>query len=59
MHRRVPQRLPRRSAINFDDTHVIAKTLVGSRIGALDISRTQEVKRAVGYVLDWPELKVV
>lgn len=51
--------LARPSAINFDNIHVIAKALVGTRIGALAASRTREVKRAVGYVLDWPELKVV
>lgn len=51
--------LPRPSAVNFDNIHVIAKARVGTRIGALDPSRTRDVKRAVGYVLDWPELKVV
>jgi len=30
---------------------------LASRIGALPRSREVEVKRALGYALDWPELK--
>ncbi len=47
------------SVVNFDNIHVIAKARVGPRIGSLDPSRAPEVKRALGYVLDWPELKVL
>ncbi len=51
--------LTRPSVVNFDNIHVVAKTLLGERIGALDSSREEEVKRALGYALDWPELKVL
>jgi hypothetical protein len=37
----------------------VAKTLLGERIGVIDPSREDEVKRALGYALDWPELKVL
>ena len=47
------------SVVNFDNIHVIAKKLLGERVGALDPSRVQEVKRALGYALDWAELKVL
>ena len=47
------------SVVNFDNVHVVAKKLLGERIGALDRSREQEVKRALGYALDWSELKVL
>jgi mRNA interferase MazF len=51
--------LPQPSVVNFDNLHVIAKARVGARIGSLDASRVQEAKRALGYALDWPELKVL
>lgn len=51
--------LPRPSAVNFDNIHVVAKPLLGDCIGFIDFSREREVKRAVGYALDWPELKVL
>ena len=51
--------LPRPSVINFDNVHVVAKALLGERIGNLTSSREREVKRALGYALDWPELKVL
>lgn len=47
------------SVVNFDNVHVVAKALLGERIGALAFSREREVKRALGYALDWPELKVL
>ena len=47
------------SVVNFDNFHVVAKKLLGKRVGALDPSREREVKRAFGYALDWPELKVL
>ncbi len=31
----------------------------GDRIGILHFSREREVRRAVGYALDWPELKIL
>lgn len=47
------------SVVNFDNVHVIAKNLLGELIGALEPSREREAKRALGYALDWPELKVL
>lgn len=47
------------SVVNFDNVHVVAKRRLGERLGALDASRTREVKRALGYALDWAELKVL
>ena len=64
--RSIPQEVPvgkreglRDSVINFDNVHVVAKALLGERIGSLTSSREREVKRALGYALDWPELKVL
>jgi mRNA interferase MazF len=47
------------SAVNFDNIHVVAKKLLGDRLGVLEPSRAREVKRALGYALDWAELKVL
>jgi len=47
------------SVINFDNIHVVAKRLLASRVGALAAAREGEVKRAMGYALDWAELKVL
>jgi mRNA interferase MazF len=49
--------LARRSVANLDNVHVVARADLVSRIGALPASRESEVKRALGYALDWPELK--
>ncbi len=51
--------LAQASVVNFDNVHVVAKTCIGDRIGVPDASRIREVKRALGYALDWPELKVL
>lgn len=51
--------LKRPSAVNLDTLHVVAKALLGNRIGLLPQGREREVKRALGYALDWPELKVL
>ena len=51
--------LPRRSVANMDNIHVVAKALLSDRIGALAGNRARDVKRALGYALDWPELKVL
>jgi mRNA interferase MazF len=50
--------LSRRSVANFDNVHVVPKRLLAGRIGVLSESRVSEVKRALGYALDWAELKV-
>jgi mRNA interferase MazF len=47
------------SVANLDNIHVVAKARLRSRIGALPRARERELKRALGYVLDWPELKVL
>ena len=49
--------LSQRSVANLDNIHVVARRDLASRIGRVPASRVGEVKRALGYVLDWPELK--
>ena len=46
------------SVVNLDNVHVVAKALLGDRLGSLS-SREAEIKRALGYALDWPELKLL
>jgi mRNA interferase MazF len=45
------------SAASLDNLHVVDKGKLRTRIGALAPSREREVKRALGYALDWVELK--
>jgi mRNA interferase MazF len=47
------------SVANLDNIHVVPISILGSRLGVLPPSRAREVKRALGYALDWPELKVL
>lgn len=47
------------SVVNFDNVHVVAKRLLSSRVGSLGAARAREAKRALGYALDWPELKTL
>ena len=47
------------SVANFDNVHVIATRLLTERAGALEATREPEVKRALGYALDWPEIKSI
>lgn len=51
--------LKRPSVVNFDNLHLVAKTRLGELIGGLALRRAVEVKRALGYALDWPELKLL
>lgn len=51
--------LSRPSVANLDNVHVVAKAILGDVIGALSSNRARDVKRALGYALDWPELKVL
>lgn len=51
--------LDRASAINFDNVHVVPKQLLAASAGSLAPAREREVKRALGYALGWPELKVL
>ena len=49
----------RPSVANLDNVHVVAQARLGDLIGTLPSRRHQEVKRALGYALDWPELKAL
>jgi mRNA interferase MazF len=51
--------LRRRSVINLDNVHVIPRELLRNRLGTLPADRHREIKRALGYALDWPELKAL
>ena len=51
--------LSRASVVNLDNAHVIPKALLKGRIGSIGVARHHEIKRALGYALDWPELKVL
>jgi mRNA interferase MazF len=65
--RGIPQEVPlgrreglgRPSVVNLDNIHVIPRERVDDLVGVLPSARHAEVKRAVGYALDWPELKVL
>lgn len=39
--------------------HVVPKDVLGDRIGVLVEGRGREVERALGYALDWAELKLL
>jgi mRNA-degrading endonuclease toxin of MazEF toxin-antitoxin module len=54
-----PEGPTRPSVVNLDNVHLIAKSRLGDRIGALAPDRERDVKRALGYALDCPELKVL
>ena len=45
------------SVANLDNVHVVDKRRLTKWIGALRARRVSELKRALGYALDWPELK--
>jgi mRNA interferase MazF len=49
--------LSRRSVANLDNVHVVARSDLAAKIGVLPASRVGDVKRALGYALNWPELK--
>mgnify|MGYP001044033522 CR=1 FL=1 len=51
--------LERTCVANLDNIHVILKNHVKERIGVLVPEREREVKRALGYALNWHELKVL
>ena len=42
--------------VNCDNIRTISKALLRVRIGRLARSRVGEVKRALGYALEWEEL---
>jgi mRNA interferase MazF len=47
------------SVANMDNIHVAPKSLLGDRIGRLEAGREAEIKRALGYALDWLKLKMI
>jgi len=49
--------LSRLSVANLDNVHVVTRSDLTRKLGVLPATRIGEVKRALGYVLDWPELK--
>jgi len=49
--------LRRACVVNLDNLHVIPMARLEARIGTLSPGRAVEVKRALGYALDWAELK--
>lgn len=51
--------LTRPCVANLDNVHVVAKARLGELIGTLPSRRQEEIKRALGYALDWPELKAL
>lgn len=51
--------LDRPAVANLDNVYAIAKARLGERIGHLAAGRQREIKRALGYALDWEELKVL
>ena len=65
--RGIPQEVPlgrreglgRTSVANLDNVHVMPKIRLGDVIGVVDAERHREIKRALGYALDWAELKVL
>jgi mRNA interferase MazF len=48
--------LPRSCVANLDSLRTILQQRLDTRIGALAVARHVEVKRALGHVLQWPEL---
>lgn len=47
------------SVANMDNLHVIPKSSLGDRIGMLEAGKETDVKRALGYALDWVKLKII
>lgn len=65
--RNIPQEVPlgkieglsSPSVVNLDNIHVIPKAFLDQQVGSVASLRHREIKRALGYALDWPELKVL
>jgi mRNA interferase MazF len=51
--------LRRASVVNLDNVHVVLKDTLRERVGILAPKRQPELKRALGYALDWAELKIL
>jgi mRNA interferase MazF len=54
-----PEGLSETCVANLDNLHVIPKRILRDLVGVLSPSREPEVKRALGYALGWPELKIL
>lgn len=54
-----PEGMRQRCVANLDNVHVIAKSSLRERAGVLAVARHRQVKRALGFALDWGELKVL
>lgn len=54
-----PEGLAPVSVANLDNVHVVPTARIGALIGTLAHGREREVKRALGYALGWPELKIL
>jgi mRNA interferase MazF len=48
--------LSRVCVANFDNVQTLALQVIGAKMGAVSDARHREVKRAMGFVLEWPEL---
>jgi mRNA interferase MazF len=48
--------LPKECVANFDNLRTISKTHLVARIGRVPAHRIPEMKRALGYALEWDEL---
>ena len=48
-----------RCVLNLDTVAVVSKSRLVSRIGTLPGRKVKDVKRALGYALDWDELKAL
>ena len=48
--------LPKACAANCDNLRTVPRTVLQERISCLSPTRVPEVKRAVGFALDWDEL---
>lgn len=51
-----PEGLTRRCVANLDALRTVPRSSLDARIGRLAAARHLEVKRALGHVLQWPEL---
>jgi mRNA interferase MazF len=48
--------MSRPCVVNFDNVQTLALRFIGAKIGAVSSTRHREIKRAMGFVLAWPEL---
>jgi mRNA interferase MazF len=48
--------LPRTCVANLDAARTIPRAVLTERVGAMAAARHQDVKRAFGHVVGWPEL---